>query len=210
MQELHIPPSVIVELDAKLVLTARQNPESALLNSDLLWATDIYELKRAAITLLAGLSGTYQEQVIERISRWINPEIGQRLMKEILTGFEKNSGILLNSEWVNSLAKWLSSNEDELQRLGLKAISHTIQMNYHNLPQVFNLLTPVIRNLHISIHKEMTEVVRALVNLSEAETASFLIMAGTLYPENEVRAFIRKCLPLFDPYFQSLIRSSFS
>ena len=206
--EYHVPSSVIYEINAQMAVVSKKSPEFTLINADLLWASDIYEFRLFAISFLASLGEGQQEEVIERIGQWISPEIDPRLMREILSAFEDNSVILLNSGWVKSLAKWLSSDEDELQRLGLKAISHTIQMNYRNLPQIFNLLTPLIPKHRISIQKEMTEVMKALIDHSEAETASFLIMAGTLYPENEVRAFIRKCLPLFDPYFQAEIRSS--
>lgn len=209
-REYQVSPSVIYEINAKLAVSSKKNPDSALINADLLWASDIFEFKQLAISVLASLGESQQKQVIERIGQWIKPDLDPRLMKEILTGFEDNPVILLNSEWVKSLANWLLSEEDELQRLGLKAISHTIQMNYRNLPQIFNLLTPIIPKLRISILKEMTEVIQVLIDHSEAETASFLIMAGTLYPEYEVRAFIRKCMPMFDSYFQSEIRSSLS
>jgi hypothetical protein len=209
-KEYHVPPSVIIEIKSRLSLTSKKCPISALNNACSLWISNIYELKQLAITILASLGEPQQEQVIEQIGQWINPELDPRLMKEILDAFVDNPGILLNSGWVSFLSNWLSSVDDELQRLGLKALRQTVQMNYHNLPQIFNLITPMIPKLSISIQKEMTEVVKALIDHSEAETASFLIMAGTLYPENEVRAFIRKCLPMFDPYFQSEIRSSLS
>jgi hypothetical protein len=206
--EYHVPPSVIFEIQTQLAVASKNSPEYALINADLLWASDIYEFKQFAISVLANLEASQQEQVIERIGHWISSQLDPRLMREILTAFEDKPGILLNSGWVRSLANWLSSDEDELQRLGLKAISHTIKMNYRNLPQIFNLLTPMIPKLRISIQKEMTEVVQTLIDHSEAETASFLIMAGTVYPVNEVRAFIRKCLPMFEPFYQSEIRSS--
>jgi len=41
-----------------------------------------------------------------------------------------------------------------------------------------------------------------------SETASFLISVGEIYPEKQVRAFIRKCLPFFDEYFQKVIKQS--
>jgi len=209
-REFHVPPSVIFEIKTRFALISNNKPLSALNNAGLLWESDIHEFNQLAIAIVASLEEQHHELVIEKIGQWIQPDLDPRLMKEILNAFEGNPGILLNSGWVKFLSNWLSSNDDELQRLGLKAVSHTIQMNYRNLPQIFNLITPMIPKLRISIQKEMTEVVQALIEHSEAETASFLIMAGKLYPENEVRAFIRKCLPFFDPYFQSEIKSSLS
>lgn len=208
--EYHVSPSVLFEIKSRLALTSRIYPLNAYKNASLLWKSNIFELKQLAIAILASLGDQQQEQVIQELGQWIRPELDPRLMKEILGAFEDSPTILLNSGWVKFLSNWLSSDDDELQRLGLRAISHTVKLKYPNLPQIFNLITPVIPKLRISIQKELAEVVKSLIDHSEAETASFLIMAGKLYPENDVQAFVRKCLPMFDPYYQSEIRSSLS
>jgi hypothetical protein len=208
--DLHVPHSVMAELDARLELLAKEHPDAALSNADILWAVDRYESKHAAISLLAGLAQSHQKQAIEKIRQWIVPDLDLRLMKEMIEAFKNRRGILLDKQWVDSLSNWLSKDDDELQRLGLKAISETIRMNYENLPQIFVLLTPVIQNPRISIQKELIDVIQALIERSEAEIASFMIMAGTLYPKKDVLAFIRKCLPMFDPFFQAEIKTSLS
>jgi len=51
-------------------------------------------------------------------------------------------------------------------------------------------------------------IIQELILLSEAETASFLIMTGKLFPDDENLKFLRKCIPLFDDFFQKEIRSA--
>lgn len=205
---LNVPDSVITELDAKLGLLAKEKPDSALENADLLWKSDQYEVKRSAISLLSNLDKPHQNDTIERIRAWINPELDKRIMADILKAFEYKSDILLDEEWVRSLSKWLASQDYEMQRLGLRALSQTVKMKYKNLPQIFNILSPVIQNPRIAIQKDLVELIKILADQSEAETASFLIMCGTLYPNADVKAFIRKSLSLFDLYFQTEIKTA--
>ncbi len=207
-EDMHVPHSVMVELEAQLELQSKLHPDAALANADTLWESDRFEAKRLAIVLLSGSAKTQQDHAIDRIRQWISPDLDQRLMKGILEAFNNQPDILLNKHWIDSLSNWLSTDDDELRRLGLKAINETIRMNYENLPQIFSLLTQVIQTPRISIQKELVDVILSLIDRSEPETASFLIMAGTLYQSKDVRAFIRKCIPMFDPFFQTEIRSS--
>jgi len=208
MLRLHVPPSVLLEVNSRLQILAKGNPNSAIDTADQLWASNIYEIKSGAIAILSSLSSIFQDQVISRISVWISPQLDSQLLHEIQQGFEANPDILLNKEWIKTLSNWLAVEDDELKRMGLRALKHTIQLNFENLPQIFSLLTPIIQQPSLPIQKELLEVIKSLIQRSEAETASFLIMAGTLYPQNNILAFIRKCLPFFDSYFETEIRSA--
>ena len=208
LQRIYVPTSVLLEVNSRLQLLAKENPESAINIADQMWASNIYELMSGAITLLSAITPIYQDQVIARITRWISPQLDSQLLREIQQGFENNPDILLQKEWIKTISNWLTVEDDELKRLGLTALRYTIQTKYENLPQIFSLLTPVIQQPSLPIQKELLEVIKALIQRSEAETASFLIMAGKLYPQNNILAFIRKCLPLFDIYFETEIRSA--
>jgi hypothetical protein len=116
-QELHVPPSVIFEIKTRLALISNNKPLSALNNAGLLWVSDIHEFNQLAIAILASLGEQHHELVIEKIGQWIKPDLDPRLMKEMLNDFEDNPGILLDSGWVKFLSNWLSSNDEELQRL---------------------------------------------------------------------------------------------
>jgi hypothetical protein len=210
LQHLFVPESVMIVVKTHLQLLARENPEAGLNICDKLWASHTYELMSGAIAILSALASNCQKQILERITRWITPQMDAQLMREIQQIFDNNPSILLNSEWIKTLTSWLSDEDDEVKRLGLTALRHTIQSKYENLPHIFSILTPVIQQPSLLIQKELLEVIKSLVQRSQAETASFLIMAGTLFPQKNILAFIRKCLPFFDSYFESEIRSSLS
>ena len=205
LPHMHVPDSVMLELIMQIGIVAKIKPKAALRNADLLWASEFYEMKYIAISMLANLAETHPHQVIERIHHWIQSGVDNQLMSDIMKEFEHKPHILLNREWIGLLASWLDSGDEELVRLGLRAMRHTIEMGYDNLPYIFSILSSIIRQPNFSIQKYLIELIKALINKSEAETASFLIATGKLNPEIDVNVFIRKCLPLFDPFFQGEI-----
>lgn len=204
----NVPGSVLAELDTRLSILSRENPKTAIVNADLLWNSNDYEIKKTAINIISNLDESHQSYVIKRIHEWINPDLDKILMRDILEAFENKPNILVNEDWVKSLGFWLTSSEDEIVRLGLKALTQTITMKYKNLPQIFNALMPVIRDPKIAIQKDLVDTLKALIVQSQAETASFLIMCGNLYQNEIVMAFIRKNLPLFDSFFQKEIKTA--
>lgn len=206
----NVPASVLSELDSHLSLLAKEKPDAALANADHLWASSQYEAKHIAITLIANLGSGYRTQTIERIQQWAKPDLYPALLDDILQAFENKPDTILETEWVDSLSIWLQSQDDDLMRLGIRALNRTIKMNYENLPKVFTILTPIIQEPRIAIQKDLIDLISSLIAQSEAETASFLIMVALLHPRADFLAFIRKILPLFDPYFQNEIKSSLS
>ena len=101
---LHVPPSVLLEVNSRLQILAKGNPNSAIDTADQLWASNIYELKSGAIAILSSLSSIFQDQVISRISVWISPQLDSQLLHEIQQGFEANPDILLNKDWIKTLS----------------------------------------------------------------------------------------------------------
>ena len=52
----NVPESVMSELESRLEVLARLNPDSALINADNLWKIPYYEPKKAAIELISNLT----------------------------------------------------------------------------------------------------------------------------------------------------------
>ena len=75
IQRMNIPASVMRVVISRLQLLAKNKPESAINNADILWASNLYELMSIAISLLSAVGSIHQEQVIERISSWIQPQL---------------------------------------------------------------------------------------------------------------------------------------
>ncbi len=204
----NIPESVMSELESRLEVLAQLDTNSALKNADNLWNLPFYEPKKAAISLVSNLPDSFDNEFLERIQNWLSVELGETLTKDLISTVETKAGLLQSSQWMEFIKKWLYSREPENIKLGLCLLNKTLSHGYHNLPMIFSVLSPLLNKPPLIIHKELGKVIKGLISLSEAETASFLIMTSNLFQEGENLKFLRKCLPLFDNFFQKEIRSS--
>ena len=198
------------ELESRLEVLARLNPESALINADNLWKIPYNEPKKAAIELISNLTDTYDHEFLQRIQSWLSVELEETLIKALMAAVETKSDLMQSKQWLDFNKKWLESREPQDIKLGLNLLNRTLSHGYHNLPMIFSVLSPLINKPQLAIQKDLLNVIRELIILSEAETASFLIMTGKLYPDDENYKFLRKCIPLFDSFFQKEIRGALS
>jgi hypothetical protein len=204
----NVPESVMAELESRLETLARLNPASALVNADNLWKIPYYEPKKAAIALISNLTDLYNIEFLKRIQNWLSVELEVNLIKPLVASVETRPGLLQDKQWLDYLKKWLTSREIQDIKLGLQLLDRTLSHGYNNLPLIFSVLTPLINKPPFPIQKDLVNVIQELIVLSEAETASFLIMSGKLFPDTENLKFLRKCIPLFDDFFQKEIRSA--
>lgn len=206
----NVPESVMSELESRIAVLSRMMPESALVNADNLWEMPFYESKKTAITMVSNLEDTYQKEFFRRVQLWLSVNLKEVFIKDLLAAVEEKPVILLSKQWLYLIKTWLESKDTNVIKLGLQALNKTLSHKYQNLPAIFSLLTPLVRNPQLVLQKELIGAIQALILLSEAETASFLMMVGELYPNDDVLMFLRKCLPLFDNYFQSEVRNALS
>ena len=206
----NVPESVMSELESRLEVLARLNPDLALINADILWKIPYFEPKKAAIALISNLTDLYDNEFLQRIQNWLSVELEESLIKALVAAVETRSDLMQDKLWLGFINKWLNSKELQDIKLGLHLLNRTISHGYHNLPNIFSILTPLINKPPLSIQKDLVNLIQELILLSEAETASFLIMTGKLFPDDDNLKFLRKCVPLFDGFFQKEIRDSLS
>lgn len=206
---LNVPEAAMAEIETGLRLMAKTESKYALTNADLLWDSDYFECKLLAFYLLSSLDPIYREKVKTRIHGWISADLDPQLLKGLFDAFENHPDFFIDEYWVKLLSAWFSSADDEIVRIGLSAMRQMVSGGYNNIPRTFNLLSIVMQNPRISIQKDLLNILQQMIKVSEAETASFLMMCLTLQSSKEVNSFVRKCLPLFDPFFQNEIKSVF-
>jgi hypothetical protein len=210
LQTYNIPESVMSELESKISGLSRIMPEQALFNADILWGIPYYEPKKIAIVMVSNLNDSFQNEFLQRINSWLLVGVDDDLIKDILATVEEKPAILKNKLWLDLIRTWLNSNDIANIKLGLQALDITLSRRYQNLPEIFSILTPLISKPQLVIQKEIRSILQSLIVISPAETASFVMMVRDLYPNDEVLLFLRKCIPLFDNFFQEELRKTFS
>jgi hypothetical protein len=210
LQIYNVPESVLTELESKLASLSRIFPSQALVNTDILWGIPFYEPKKIAIVMVSSLNDFYQTEFLQRINSWLLVGMDDVLIKDLLAAVEEKPAILQSKQWLDLIKTWLNCNDIANIKLGLQALDITLSRGYQNLPEIFSMLTPLICKPNLVIQKEIRSILQSLIVISPAETASFVMMVGELYPNDEVLLFLRKCIPLFDNFFQEELRKTFS
>ncbi len=198
------------ELESRLEMLARLNCEAALINADNLWKISYFEPKKAAIALISNLTKAFDQEFLQRIKNWLSPELEESLIKALTGTVETRNDLLQDKRWLDFIKGWLDSRDLQDIKLGLLLLKRTLRHGYQNLPLVFSILSSLINNPPLAIQKDLVKVIQELIDISEAETASFIIMSGKLFPNAENVKFLRKCIPLFGTFFQKEIRHALS
>lgn len=198
----NIPPIVKSELDSAFSELAQQKKEFVLPIADALWDFNSLETKIFSVGLLANLKSSDHHHLIDRLAKWIVPQTDQVLINEILNHCINNPEIQESDAFFSLIAKWLESPDKEIKNIGIKSISLIIaSKNILNIPKVFRLLDLAMDKPDMRIQSELLSVIRMLIEYSQAETASYLLSKYQLCNNEDIRIFIRKCLPYIDNYF---------
>lgn len=205
-----IPESVMAELETKFAALSREFPQEAIANADFLWTAPYYEPKKIAIVILSKLDAAYVNEFIKRIQSWISPALEDILVTDLISSINDKTEISHSKEWLLMVKTLLDSHEPKSVELGLISLKATLSQPFQNLPGIFSLVTPILQNPNRASQKELVDVIKALINQSEAETASFLLMIAEIYPGDNTLKTMRKFIPLFDKYYQNELRSTLS
>jgi len=211
-QELHyydLAEVVVAELESAFIGLSRNHPLEAIDIADRLWKEPVFELKNLAIILVSHLGDNYGEFFVQRMDEWINEDLDEKLLNEILIESEHMPFLVTSQKWLDLINNWLNSSSRKMVRNGLKALGQLIsRKGFQDMPFVFGLMFPIYSQSDFALQKNLIDFTRLMAEKSQSETASFLISLGEIYPDKQVKAFIRRCLPFFDDFFQKEIKRS--
>jgi hypothetical protein len=204
---MNVPMVVLSQLEISLKHLAKIFPDQTKMIVKEIWDYGFFETKKIALFLLSNLPAHKSHSFFEEIEAWVKDDIELPILLEILENINNSITLSQDPEWMRLIGTWLSSKIERLNKIGLKALINHIQTNpIKDLPSVFQIIEPLLSDPHISINNELLELVKTLIEVSQAETAAFLIHLSVMYATKETLSFIRKCLSMFDPYFASEIK----
>jgi hypothetical protein len=206
--QMNVPMVVLNHLEISLKHLAKKFPDQTIIIASTIWEQRYFETKKIAIFLLSNLPAQENFAFFDRIDNWITEDIEQPILLEIFDNLNKSKILSQDPKWILLIETWLSSKIGRLNKIGLRAlVNHLHSKPIKDLPSVFRIIEPLLSNPHISINNELLEMVKALITVSQAETAAYLIHLSIIYPKKETLSFIRKCLSMFDSYFASEIKN---
>ncbi len=205
----HLPPLVIRQLEIELIAATHRDPASALSITDLLWQSDYLEQRALAALMLGQVHLSQAEGVLERLQRWAVPEANREALELILT----RGTVRLRREGPDALIdlvrEWFSAPRVATQSIGLRALLPLIHdENFHNLPPIFDLLSPLLRKPAPALFNDLQEALQALAERSPSETAFFIRQVAGGGANPDLSRLCRRVLPLFPPNQQDSLRAA--
>jgi hypothetical protein len=204
-----VSPLIMRELELELVKLSQAQPEQSLQTAEVLWQDGYIETRQIASTLLGTVPKGYEQAVIEKLRAWSDPAENFRILDTLY----QNSTISLRQNVslvpLSLAEEWMASSDMQVQALGLRLLIPLVQDNrFENLPPVFRLLGPFVQNVLGPLQADIQSLLEALIRRSPAETAYFLRQALPAASGPNTARMIRRCLPLFDPEQQGILRAA--
>ena len=201
---------VLRQILKDLIPQAANDPSAGLRLCDVLWQEAYLEFRWLAAALLGQLPPDPPESILERIEAWATPSTEARLVDALLAlGLARLRAEKPGRAQVEIQA-WLVSPDQFTQQLGLQALTYLLdEPGYDNLPEVYRMITPLVRAAPSALRPDLLNVLRKLATISPRETAYFLRQNLAIRQDNPGTAWLaRNCLASFPPEIQSNLRSA--
>jgi len=203
--------AVLRQLQDELKWFCIQQPQAALPLADALWEDGWLETRLLAAVILNSTEPAPPEPLIDRIRSWASPETSPAMLDALLSSGSSRLQTARPDLWLGLIEGWLDDPANPVQRVGLRAVlSLASDPQFNNLPALYRLLNPIIKNASSEVTPGLLSVVEALARRSPSETAFYLRQLAAASRSGSLPRFVRKCLPFFDPPYQAVLKEALS
>lgn len=205
----NLPHPVMRQLKVDLKSLIEAGPQAALAVADQLWQDEYYEIKHIAIWIIGTVSCDDPQFILERLRLWLQPGEDQVIKKELVSIGTRSLQAEFPEAWETFIMRLLSSKEPEMAALGIQTLAEGSKSpNFKNLPAIFRLASPFIRDPHMAYTRDLEALIETLAGLSPTETAYFLKQILSVSVSRETSRLIKNSLPAFPEEIQRDLKSA--
>lgn len=208
IQAYNVPRQVMRRIESDILTQVIDDPMNALILADQLWADIWFESRLLAISILGSSPPEPADLIIERLQKWGKDCCEDTLLDALLDRGAAPIRLELPDEYLSLVESWLASGDLPSRKVGLRAMPALIQNpKFENLPVLFRLLAPFVRESSSVLEPDLIQAVRALGQRSPQETAFFL-QQNLLSPHKSgLGIIIRRSLDVFPPEVEESLRT---
>jgi hypothetical protein len=204
----HLPMPLIRQLEIDLERKINEEPDAALLLADELWNDSFLEVKQTAITILGHMPVDSPTPIIDRLNTWMDDDMDASLLAQLLSSGTRQLQVNYPQVWEEYLSNHLQSDDPKKLSLGIQGLIEGLKNpGFKNLPAIFRLISPFIREPEPSVVRDLVQLVEALAKRSPTETGFFLRQMLSLSESKETIRLIKQCLPFFPLEIQTDLKS---
>jgi len=203
----HLPDPVMRQLKLDLKPRIIEDPESSFKLADELWQDDFFEVRQLAIFFLDSIPVKDPEPILKRLKDWVVPELDQILTTELLSIGLHNLQSKFSRAWETFIETFLSNDNPKMVALGLEGLQESLKSPaFDNLPAIYRMVSPVIRNPHPLFFNALLNMMEALVSESPKETAYFIRQAMAVSDSPGTERIIKQSLQFFPKEMQQELK----
>lgn len=203
------PEPVLRQIEIELTPLVEKNALSGIALCDALWNESFYEYKMLAARIIGKIPVEYSEEALIRIQSW-SLKIKEKSINDIL--YKKSLINIISNDpncIMSRVHSWLNSDKSTEKLFGIQIILASLEnKDFDNLPLIFNLIAPYVRDSPTILRPYITEILHKLSQRTPKETAYFLLQNLELSIDQDTAWFIRRCLNDFPPDTQTSLRSA--
>ena len=207
IQAYNVPRQVMRRIKSDIQPLVVNDHLSALELADKLWMDRWYECGNLAISILGMVPLVQSNLIVDRLQLWgkncHDDALFVALLEDGAVGIREETP----DEYQRLVEDWLSDTEISLRKIGLQAIpALVLNPTFENLPVVFRLLSPLVRESASALETDLLRAVRALGQRSPHETAFFLKQNLAAPHKSGLGVITRRSLDVFPPDLQNMLR----
>jgi len=208
IQAYNVPRQIMRRIESDMAVLIEENPDGALRLADELWNDPWFESRLLAISILGMLSPETPEIIHERLQAWGKTCREDAVLDALLEIGARGLRTKTPDSYLQLVEFWLTSGDLPSRKIGLRALpALTLNPNFENLPTLYRLLSPLLREATSTLESDLLRAVRALGVRSPQETAYFL-QQNLMAPHKSGLAVItRSSLDVFPPELESMLRA---
>ena len=205
----HTPVPVMRQIERELLPLAEAQPTESVNLVYALWDAGSLETRLLAGRLLGMIPTTQAVPAFSHLPEWLvkstDIQVRQALLVDAFARVRRDNPDV----FFLLLEDWLKSERADLQMWGLQALIPLLQEpGFENLPAVFRILRPAVRNASPTTQLDLQACLTALEQVSLTETLIFLREILNADPTPNFLRILQRILPAFSPKMQTGLRES--
>ncbi len=204
-----VPEPVLRQIEIELAPSFENYAQAGLRLCDALWNESYYETKYLAAVCIGKINLENPDEVLTRIYTW-STQIKDKPLQEAL--YKQGLVDIISrdpNQMINRAQSWLNNAQTSEKLFGVQIILACLADNkFENLPLVFRMLGPYVRESPPHLRSSIIEVLNNLAHRTPNETAYFFQQNIELSFDQDTAWFIRRCLSAFPPQAQDSLRAA--
>jgi hypothetical protein len=204
-----VPEPVLRQIEIELTPFCEKDTQAGIELCDALWNESWFEFKILAVLMMGKIPLDNPDEALSRIYTW-SVQIKDKSLQDVL--FNKGLGNIISKDpntMINRAQIWLNKTQSSEKLFGIQIILACLtNEDFENLPLVFGMLAPFIRQSPIFLRSSIIDILVNLARRTPSETAYFLQQNMELSFDQDTAWFIRRCLSAFPTETQVSLKNA--